>query len=264
MKGSPLSHNFAISERYKKRLENLTDRMMEETIKQIRSLYRTEPAKKYFAEDASIASQAKILMNSLSNKFSDMFKDFADGASKQMVNQVNKQSKSSLFESYKQLSGGLSIKTDFNTSRLNDVIKASVNENVNLITSIQSQFLDDINGMVNRSITTGQGLADLIPQIEKISGQTKRRAKNIALDQTRKAYNSINKIRMESAGIKKFEWIHSHGGINPRPLHESYDGKIFSFDDLPIIEERTGERGVPGQAINCKCTMRPVIEFEED
>jgi len=40
--------------------------------------------------------------------------------------------------------------------------------------------------------------------------------------------------------------------------------EIFSFDDLPVIDRRSGERGIPGQAINCRCRMAPVIEFDND
>ncbi|RIQ43658.1 phage head morphogenesis protein, partial [Bordetella avium] len=32
-------------------------------------------------------------------------------------------------------------------------------------------------------------------------------------------------------------------------------------DNPPIIDKTTGERGLPGQLINCKCRMRPVIDF---
>jgi uncharacterized protein with gpF-like domain len=31
---------------------------------------------------------------------------------------------------------------------------------------------------------------------------------------------------------------------------------------LPVIDPRTGERGIPGQAINCRCVMRPLVEFK--
>ena len=52
---------------------------------------------------------------------------------------------------------------------------------------------------------TGSGLQDLIPSIDRALKSQKRiaknRAKNIALDQTRKAYNSINKARMEAVGV---------------------------------------------------------------
>ena len=68
---------------------------------------------------------------------------------------------------------------------------------------------------------------------------------------------------MEKLGLKKFEWLHSGGGHHPRPDHVAMSGNIYSFTSLPIIDSKTGERGIPGQAINCKCVMRPVIEFEQ-
>ena len=44
---------------------------------------------------------------------------------------------------------------------------------------------------------------------------------------------------------------------------QGLNGGIFDFDNLPVIDEKTGERGIPGQAINCKCRMRPIVEFEK-
>jgi len=232
------------------------------TMREVKALYKTDYAQNHFAMDASIASQTKILFNDLNKRFDKIFKDFAVKVSTQTIYQIDNQSKSSLTDSYKDLTGGMGINTDFSTSSLNETIKASINENVNLITSISEEYLKDVEGAVNRSITTGQGLKDLIPQIENIGGVTHRRAKNIALDQTRKAYSSLNRIRMEANGIKYWEFIHSHGGLHPRKLHQQLDGQIFSFDNPPIIDDKTGERGFPAQLPNCKCTMRPVIVFD--
>jgi len=102
-----------------------------------------------------------------------------------------------------------------------------------------------------------------VPALEQYEGQTHRRAKNIALDQTRKVYNSVNKGRMEALGIGKFMWHHSGGGAHPREDHIDMDGEIYSFEELPIIDPRSGERGIPGQAPNCRCTMSPVFSFED-
>lgn len=60
----------------------------------------------------------------------------------------------------------------------------------------------------------------------------------IARLETAKISSSIQLEKMKSVGIKKFRWRHSGGGKDPRPLHQSYDGMIFSFDDLPIIDEK--------------------------
>jgi SPP1 gp7 family putative phage head morphogenesis protein len=153
---------------------------------------------------------------------------------------------------------------------MEDIAKAIVEENVSLIKSIPQQYFKDITGSVMRSITTGAGMSTLLPQIQKYNAMTERRAKNLALDQTRKAYNGINKQRMQSIGVKKFEWVHSGGGQHPRRSHIALGGRVFSFDDLPVINKEQVDagyegpvRGIPGQAINCRCTMIPVIEFDD-
>ena len=38
-------------------------------------------------------------------------------------------------------------------------------------------------------------------------------------------------------------------------------GKVYRLDDPPVIDARTGERGLPGQAIFCRCTMQPIVKF---
>ena len=62
--------------------------MRELALKEITKLYKTPDAKAYFAQDGSIASQARILMNSLEDKFSDMFSNATDYAAT-MVNASN-------------------------------------------------------------------------------------------------------------------------------------------------------------------------------
>src|SRR5690606_26007916 len=122
---------------------------------------------------------------------------------------------------------------------------------------------------VMRSITTSNGLQDLIPALRERNVKVKNWAENVARDQTRKAYATINRTRMEETGIEEFEWIHSGGANQPRPFHmhkfpAGLNGGIFRFDDPPVIDEKTGERGFPGQLPYCGCTMRPVIRFKKD
>ena len=109
-------------------------------------------------------------------------------------------------------------------------------------------------------LPTGPGIeanSDKAPAALQIA----KGAKNVALDQTRKAYQSMNAERMRAAGVKSFEWIHSGGGQKPRPDHVAMSGNVYRYDNLPVIDKRTGERGIPGQAPNCRCTARPVLDF---
>ena len=203
-------------------------------------------------------------MSSLGARFNDLFAKKAKPLAESMVEGASKAGGSALHASLQKLSGGMSLKTSLNSPALGEITKAAIAENVSLIKSIAAEYLQKVEGAVMRSITTGNGLQDLIPALEAYEGQTHRRAKNIALDQTRKVYNSVNKGRMEALGVKKFMWHHSGGGAHPREDHVDMDGKVYSFDNLPIIDQRSGERGIPGQAPNCKCTMSPVFDFSKD
>lgn len=268
MLGIPLNYNYSVQLKYYKKMKPLFDKMFEETEKSISSLFDSERSQLFFdeqyAQDESIAAQAKIVTNKLISKFGWLFNDKAKEMSESMMNATMRVSKSNLKDSIKQLSGGLSIKTGFLTGDLREITKAIVEENVSLIKSISDRYLYNVQKAVLRSISFGNGIKDLIPQLSKFRGITDRHAKNMALDQTRKAYNSINKARMEKVGIGKFKWLHSGGGQFPRKDHIEMDGNIYSFDDLPVIDKRTGERGIPGQAINCRCRMVPVIEFNQE
>lgn len=269
-KGRRLNYNAADQAEYVRELKILVKRMVKITKREIISFFEGRTAKTFFikqeqaaAMDESVASQARILTNHLINRLEQIFNLKAPKLAKKMVKKSARTSASALGSSLKQLSGGLTLKTNFVTAGMKEVVKATISENVSLIKSIAADYLGDVQKAVMRSITTGDGLENLVPAIEKFEGISYRKAKNIALDQTRKTFNNINKQRMQTIGVKKFEWVHSGGGDKPRKDHIEMSGNIYSFDDLPIIDQKTGERGIPGQAINCRCTMIPVTEYEE-
>lgn len=261
-RGKPLNYNASIQDRYIRELNALVVQMTKQSVREIEKLFKAEMPNT--ALDASISSQARILTNQLKAKFESLFGRKARLFAERMVKAEDRASKATLYSSLKEMSGGLSLKTDVTTGVLKDVIKASITENVSLITNIATEYIDQITGATMRAITTGGGLPAIREELMKREGMTVRRAKNIALDQTRKAYSSINRVRMEAIGVKKFEWVHSGGGQEPRKLHQEMNGNIYSFDNPPIIDENTGERGFPGQLVNCRCTLIPVIEFEAD
>lgn len=294
-RGTVLTNNAAVSSRYLRRLQALVAQMTAQTNREIRKLFEGEAASAYFAQDQkgqhaapfpslplgsseqppslgtitwaedarSVGSEARILVNSLQAKFRELFAKRAKALAESMVSDAEKVSASNMHASMQKLSGGLSLKTSGITPQLSNIYKASVAENVALIKSIPQRYMDEVQGAVMRSITTGNGLQDLVPALQKYEGVTHRRAKTIALDQTRKAYNSINRSRMEAIGIKRYEWIHSGGSDKPRQEHIEMSGNIYRFDDPPVIDSKTGERGIPGQLPNCRCTMRPVFDFSD-
>lgn len=235
--------------------------MTSATRKQVNALFESETSKEFFAMDASATSDSKKLLNELKARFSTLFAKKSIDLATKMVNSSEKYSRRTVKTSLEQLTGALTLKMDFIPGQVKEVAKASIAENVSLIKSIPEEYFNRVTGAVMRSITSGQGLKTLKSHFKKYDAMTDRRAKNIALDQTRKAYNSINAARLTAAGYEEFRWLHSGGGLEPRPDHVAMNGKVFRLDDLPVIDKKTGETGLPGQAPNCGCTMQPVYKM---
>lgn len=264
LSGTPLSPSAGTEIRYYAKLEDPIQKMTFEVEHAIRAFFKRGVAQQFFAEDASVSSQARILANKLAEKFNDLFADLAKPTAESMVSSVNKDSTIATHSSLKALSGGLTLPTTVLTGELSEVLAATVNANVSLIKSISSQYLSGVSDAFMRSITTGNGLQDLIPYLHSHKGITLRRARMIARDQTRKTFNNISKHRMQGVGIEKYTWLHTGGSDHPRKEHQAMSGNIYRFDDPPVIDSKTGERGIPGQLINCRCKMIPVIKFDED
>lgn len=147
------------------------------------------------------------------------------------------------------------------------VVRAAITENVNLIKSIPPQYLDRIAGAVTRSMQSGGSTRALVEEIRRYGQMTLRRARNIAADQVHKAFESINIAEFKRLGIRKFRWMHTGGSTHPREYHLRYapsglNNGIFDMDNPPVIDERTGEKGFPGQLPFCRCTMCAVVEWD--
>jgi uncharacterized protein with gpF-like domain len=268
LRGAPLIIAGSIASRYFDRLDPLIMKMRHEVEREIMALDDAFAGDgEAWAMDASIASQARILMGAMRDKFTSLFAQLATDAATQMVQRASKDSAQKLGISLKEMSGQLTLKTDVFNGALRDTLKATVAENVSLIKQkLVTSYFDKVEGQVYRSIASGNGLADLKPQLEEYGVKTRNWAKNVSLDQTRKAYNNINAQRMQALGVKEFEWVHSGGSNHPRKYHRDVlSGKIFAFDNLPHLDgPNKGERGMPGQAPYCRCIMRPIFKFDDE
>ena len=135
LKGSNLNYNAAQQSRYRFALEKLVKQMAKETKKQITKLFKGDIADDFFksqkrlkAMDASLASQARILLNSLSRTFENFFNLRATQLAKAMVKGTERTSTTNIQESLKQLSGGLTLKTSIVTSGQEENATALINE----------------------------------------------------------------------------------------------------------------------------------------
>ena len=277
LKGERLPpYSAAAAAKYQAELDKLVQRMQKEYNAEVRKLFRTHAdtvselamdSSRAFsigalAADASLASQARMLFNSLGKKWANIFGGRASSMTDRMIDGASMASKRALGDSLKKISGSLTIPVPVLPGNLQEAITAATAENVGLIRSIPQQYGERISQLVLRSVAAGgSGAQEIFEGIRHYDGLTENRAKAISIDQTRKITAVMNAERAKAVGIKKFEWIHSGGSTSPRKRHLELDGTIHSYDDLPVIDPKTGQRGLPGILIHCRCVAAPILEL---
>lgn len=257
-KGDPMTPNMSAAARYEQSLDVLIREMRADYQREMMRLLRNMG----ITQDANAGSQARIALAELGRKWSKRFADRAEAIADRMITSVDRDSKSKLKQSLKTISGGLTISVPDMPAGMADIMKATLYENTSLITNIHEQYRERVEGIVYRSIQEGgRGAADIYDELIDVGGMSERRAHLVATDQTRKANAAFSAERAKAVGIRKAIWRHSGGSGEPRRLHVEMDGKEFDLDDPPAIGDK-GEKVLPGQAINCKCTWTPVVDFD--
>jgi SPP1 gp7 family putative phage head morphogenesis protein len=209
------------------------------------------------AMDGNVTSQSRISLNALLEKWTSRFDELAKYQSALMVRRTKKQANISVKSSLREIAKHLTVDMTYTNAAMQDVIKASTLQAANLIKLIPSEYIGEVQGEVMRSITSGRGMSELVPYLAKKYDGSVKRARNTALDQTNKAFQAIARTQVEALGSETFTWIHTGGSKHPRKEHIAMSGKEFRYDDPPVIDVRTGEKGLPGTAVNCRCKMRP-------
>lgn len=275
--GEPLRVNPVFADRMAAQAMSEVRKMHLDVSKQVIELFKTDLAKETIqdvagegvavAMDASITSRARILTNQLATDWNKRFNEFAKGFSSKMFSDVEKMTAKDLQSSMEKLTGSTTINASSISEATKDVIAAGTQQSTSLIKSISQSYISEVQEALMRSIASPKGnFTDTVAAIhEMLQGRYrvyKNKAKNIALDQTRKAYSTITDSRMRSIGVTKYRWRHAGGSQEPREYHKNVlNGQVFSLDDPPIINEKTKERGNPGDLPFCKCYKEPVIEF---
>lgn len=92
--------------------------------------------------------------------------------------------------------------------------------------------------------------------LEKEYGIMARKAKFLAQNETSIMLAEYKKVTYKEMGFDKFIWKTITDG-RERELHKQLNNTTWSYDDPPVIDERTGQKGLPGEVYNCRCEAIP-------
>ena len=134
-----------------------------------------------------------------------------------------------------------------------------VKDNVNLIVTRPKETLGKMMNIVSNGFMQGTTTKDLARQIAAAYSYDLYWARFVARDQMAKLNADITQKAQTDAGITRYEWSTSDDS-RVRASHAKLDGKIFSWDDPPIVDEKTGRRCHPGQDYQCRCVALPIFD----
>ena len=127
---------------------------------------------------------------------------------------------------------------------------------------IKKWAVEDIAKMrekVQKAVLEGYREDEVQEMLQKEYKIASDKAKFLAQNETSIMLAEVKKQTYTQMGFEYFIWNTILDG-KERELHADLHGKIFRFDEPPIIYTYKGteQRGLPGQTYNCRCSLTPI------
>lgn len=140
-----------------------------------------------------------------------------------------------------------------------DAVNLFATENADLITSIETQYLGEVESLALEAVQDGRLVGDLADDIEGRFDVSENRARLIARDQIGKLNSKMTEARQSELGVTHYIWRTAKdervrgdpGGQYPKafPSHYDREGVRFAWDDPPSEDEYDGHPGFPIQCV---------------
>lgn len=248
-----------LRDEYERKLVSIVNALADDLSKAIKKAYdKNEPL---IAQDALPSDVLRLLFDGKRKywmgRFEEYSKEYSEWFAERELKHFIRANRSAL------KSAGLNgLAVGFTTGNVTkDVLRAIVNENVALIRSIGEQYLNDVEGLVMRSVTRGGDLKTLAENLAKRYDITKKRAMFIARDQNQKATQSLAMANAKESGLTRGKWIHVPGRKSSRPTHERMNGKIFDLDK-GLYDSDVKQWIKPGELPGCNCQFQLIYDTE--
>lgn len=124
-----------------------------------------------------------------------------------------------------------------------------------LITKMQADDLARVRETITRGLYEGQSLGEIESVLKASRGFTEARAKRVALDQSIKVSQGIQRGNAEALGITHAVWVHVPGRYSSRETHIAMDGKRFDLSE-GLYDPAVGQNVTPGLLPFCRCIFR--------
>lgn len=183
--------------------------------------------------------------------------------SKVFVDKVMKSNGEDIERVFKRYNIGINIFAD--NKLLKNIVRARINENVELVKTIGETLLSKVSTNVYEGATKGLRASEIAKSMIKYSNISLKRANFVARNQLGTFYSNVNKERMLALGVKRYQWLDMRDSKvrgnpsgkypNSKRNHWARNGKTFEYENPPA-------GGHPGEDDGCRCVARPIFEEE--
>ena len=154
---------------------------------------------------------------------------------------------------------------------LGDTLAVAIQQNVELITSIKNDFINDIGSNVFTNYKKGFRHGELINEIRERGNVSYSRAKLIARDQTAKVNADFEEERNKKLGFDIYKWKGT-GDARERDSHRVLNNMLCKYSDPTVYSDDEGKTwkkrksiggyiGKCGEDYQCRCLAIPYIKF---
>lgn len=216
----------------------------------------------------SISTRLSAAIQRLSQMTID---SFANRLSAGMIQRANAQNKRQAQAAYKA-AFGIDLTGLLGDAVVSEKLNEALKENVDLIKSIQTDFINDIGSKVFTELFDGGRHENLVQLIRERGGVTESRAKFIARDQTSKLNASLTEVRAKELGLDLYRWGGA-GDERERTSHSVLNGMLCKYSDPTVYSDDDGKTwkkrssiggyiGNPGEDYQCRCVALPYVSWD--
>lgn len=250
---------------YRDRLTEFIDRMAQAFIDEIGRPVLTDAPD---PTPLSITSRLAAVMQRLASiSVTEIATRLADG----LVNRANQQNKEQTQRTFNQ-AFDIDLTGMLGDGAVKPEMEKAVRENVDLITSIHTDFIHDIGEAVFANMKDGGRHENLIDIIKERGNVTRNRAKFIARDQTSKLNADLTEARNVALGLDLYEWGGT-GDERERNSHFVLNGMLCKYSDPTVYSDDGGKTwkkrssigafiGKPGEDYQCRCLSLPYVSWD--
>lgn len=150
------------------------------------------------------------------------------------------------------------VEPEFNEDQAAEIAKNYTNNMQFFIKKWAKDKIPEMRQKVQQAILDGYRRDEVQRMLQVEYGIAERKAEFLAYNETSIMLAELKKVMYKEMGFTHFMWI-TNLDNRERPLHRELHGRIYRFDEPPVIDLRTNQRGLPGETYNCRCQMRPIM-----